>query len=190
MTDDLVQDTEVRRNNAYACLAGIVDRLPVDQADRLIASLARQLADSDGLRWRLGIAKIQNVLTRASPDDQQGVAGKLIGDLLRSDGDTPFRLESSQTPSLDEAARMAKQACDLVLEIRSNHGLPQQDDDLLLGWLEVRRIAIGGKEYIFPFSQLEEWMAGHATHLVPALRERYTEMVINELEGTNENDDD
>jgi len=188
MQEELQRETDVRRNNAAAVIAALSERLPEDQAHFLLSPLARRLAESPELRWRLGISKIQNVLPHALADDRREVAWQLIKDLLRPEEEIDFRLESGEPPSLDEAIEMSRQACDLVLWVKQKDGLATQSDSQLISWLEVRRVAVGNKEYQMPFSDLEDWMAKYEEMLIVALKGRYTKLVAAQLQSDRAKD--
>lgn len=186
--EELHRETDVPRNNAAAVIAALADRFPDDQAQLLLSPLARRLSESSDLRWRLGISKIRNILPHAMPDDRREVAGKLIEDLLRTEGEIDFRLESGEPPSLDEAIGMSCEACDLVLWVRQQDGLDVQYDDRLIDWLEIRRVAIDGKEHEIPFKDLEDWIERYEDNLLPALNGRYTKLLAAQLDANDVKD--
>ncbi len=183
MIEDLEHETPVRRDHAASCLAALANRLPRSDAHHLISPVARRLAASEELRWRLGIEKIRNVLPAASPDDRRDVADRLVSDLLMVDGDTEFKRETMQPPSSDEAIKMAREACSLVLWVRSNDGLHGNTEAALLSWLKIRRISVEGKETSLPFAVLEEWLEEFGEPLLIAMKENYTQLAINVLES-------
>ena len=183
MVEDLQRETPVRRDNAAACLAALAERLPKGHAHHLLSPLARRLAKSPELRWRLGVRKIRSVLPEATAEDRRDVADCLVSDLLKMDGDTDFKRDTMQSPSLDEAVEMACEACSLVLWVRKQDGLLDSTEERILRWLEVRRIAVEGKEATLPFTVLEEWLNEHGDPLLLALKERYTHLVADLLES-------
>ena len=182
MVERLSYESDVTKDNASACLAEIANRIPENEAHRLMSPLARRLSDSNELRWRLGVPKIEAVLKHSTPGDRKEVAARLASDLLALDGDIDFRKESGQNPSLDEASEMAKQACDVILWIREKDGLYSETDDVLLRWLKIRRVAVSGKETSFPFNELEEWVNNHEDNLLPDLKDNYTQLVVEQFE--------
>lgn len=188
MDEQLVNDTEVRQNNAGAVMSALADRFPEDRAGQFLGRLARRLADSPELRWRVGLQRMRNLLGRFRPDDRRELASLLSADLLKPQDDVDFRLTSGETPSLDEAMGMADTACMAVLEVWEDDGLPEHARARLLDWLETRRVALGGEEDAFPFSQLEAWMEGREELLLLALGSRYTTMLVSELEGNRTED--
>ncbi|MDF9408524.1 MAG: KAP family P-loop domain protein [Pelotomaculum sp. PtaB.Bin013] len=183
LEEELHHETDVRQNHAAAVIAVLSNRFPKEQAHMLLSPLARRLTISPELRWRLGIEKIQDILPFITAEEQKDIAGRLIEDLLRTEGDITFRLESGQPPSYDEAVEMARQACLLVLWVRKRNGLDEQSDSAFLSWLEIRRVAIRSKEYIFPFSELETWMDENQEHLLSALGGRYTKLLAAQMES-------
>lgn len=182
MVEELHHESVVMRDNAAACLAAIAGRLPEGDAHHLMSPLARRLADSNALRWRLGIPKIRAILPAATPEDRRDVAARLTADVLRTEGDIEFRLESGQQPALDEALEMAQEACSVVLWVRELDALDSESDTALLKWLEVRRVAIGGKEDAISFADFEAWVAEHEDNLLLDLRERYTHLAADQFE--------
>ena len=183
MDEGLHRETVVRRDNAGAVIAALAKRLPEDQAHFLLIPLSRRLVESPELRWRIGVSKIRDVLPHAMADDRREVAGKLIDDLLRTEGEINFRLESGEPPSLDEAAEMAREVCDLVLWVRQQDGLDAQNDRVFLNWLENRRVAIDKEEHELPFSDLENWMSKYEDNLLPSLKGRYTKLLADIMEA-------
>jgi hypothetical protein len=188
MVEDLEGETDARRNNAAAVLAALGDRYPESTAHLLLSPLARRLAESADLRCRIGVANIGRVLPSIGRDDRRAVAACLIDDLLKSEGKIDFRLETGETPSLDEAEDLAWQACSLVLEVRSAGQLDDRHDSALLNWLESRRVSILDRDASLPFADFESWMSQHETWLLPALSERYTNLVLEQLEDRAGND--
>jgi len=183
MYEGLHRETVVRRDNAGAVIAALVKRLPEDQAHFLVIPLSRRLVESPELRWRIGVSKIRDVLPHATADDRREIAGKLIEDLLRTEGEIDFRLESGEPPSLDEAVEMAREVCDLVLWVRQQDGLDAQNDRVFLNWLEDRRVAIDKKEHELPFSDLEDWMSKYEDNLLPSFNGRYTKLLADRMEA-------
>lgn len=183
MDEELHRETVVRRNNAGAVIAALAKRIPEDQAHFLLIPLSRRLAESPELRSRIGVSKIRDVLPHATADDRREVAGKLIENLLRTEGEIDFRLESGEPPSLDEAAEMAREVCDLVLWVRQQDGLDAHNDRVFLNWLENRRVAIDKEEHELPFSDLENWMSKYEGDLLPSLKGRYTKLLADIMEA-------
>lgn len=188
MVEDLERETPVRRDNAAACLAQMADRLPDGQAHHLLSPLARRLSHSPELRARLGIEKIRNVLPQTPLQDRRDVAGRLVSDLLLLEGETGFRLPNGQMPSIEDAIAMAESACQLALWVRDSDGLSPSTDERLLRWLEVRRIAVNGKEHSMPFSELERWVSDYEPTLLLSLKDRYSSLVADELEANSLDD--
>jgi hypothetical protein len=182
MVEDLDQESEIRRDNAASCLAAIADRIPSADTHRLLNPVARRLISSVELRQRIGISKISQLIRTVSAEDCQDITGRLISDLLKTKDDITFRLPTLQTPSLEEASELTKEACETVLGVRSRHGLREKDDQRLLAWLEDRRVAVSGKEHTFSFDQLESWMGPHEDHLLKLLEHRYSAMAIDAIE--------
>lgn len=183
MTEDLNRESETRRVNAARVLADLVERIPSESSRVLVGPLCRQLADSPDLRFQLGLDKIAQLLTIAEPIDRVAVSSRLVDEVLCLEGDMPFRLATMEPPNLDEAIVIVRQTVDLALTTRSHDGLDAQSDRQLLSWLEGRIISANGSEYQFPFIDFESWMNNHENHLLPDLRERYTALLLAELES-------
>lgn len=181
MEEGLASETEARRNNSGAVLAALSDRFPEERAGQLLGPLARRLADSPELRWRVGVIRMGNLLPRVGPDDRGEIAAKLVDDLLKLEGQTDFRLPTGEPPMLEEAMQMADEACSLALDVRERDGLPEPADRRLLDWLEVRRVSVGGEEDAFDFVKLDAWVADHEDSLLPNLGSRYTAMLAEEM---------
>ncbi|PQO27610.1 NTPase KAP [Blastopirellula marina] len=183
MVDDLERETPVRRDNAAACIAQLANRLPEGEAHHLLSPLARRISHSPALRNRLGIPKIRNILPPLSSDDRRDVTDKIVADLLLIEGDTEFRLESGQAPQLDDALQMVRDASELALWVRSVDGLTPATDEQLLRWLEIRRVGVDGREGSLSFTDLEKWVTEYDSTLLVSLKDRYTSLVIEQLEA-------
>lgn len=182
--EDLAEDTVTARDNAGIVLADLAPRLPDSDAYLVVDQLCSQMSESGDLRWRVGVKRIGGLLPKAGEERQRQVAQILVSDLLQLDSQTPALLESLQKPSLTEATEMARLACEVVLDVRSRCRLDETADRRLLDWLPVRPVAISGRESTsLPFSDLQDWMASHEEHLLMALREQYTALVIAELQA-------
>jgi len=191
MQEELRHETDTRRDNAARVIAALADRLPDTQAHLLVSPLARRLAQSRELRSFIGIPRTQSLLPKALSEDRKEVAGRIIEDLLRTDGKAiALTLPSKEEPSLDEAVEMAKVGCELVLTVRGQDGLNADHDQMFLDWLESRSVSIADQNYEFPFEQLEIWMRDHERHLLASLRERYTDLVTAQLEAGDLSDID
>lgn len=178
MDEQLATDTEVRQSNAGAVLAALADRFPEDRAGQFLGRLARRLADSPELRWRVGLGRMRELLGLFRPDDRRELASTLVADLLKTQDDMDFRLASGEAPSLEEAMVMAETACTVALEVWDRDGLPQPARSKLLAWLETRRVALGDEEDELPFSRLEAWLEHHEDTLLLPLGARYTAMLV------------
>jgi hypothetical protein len=178
LVEELERESDVRRNNAAAVLAAFGDRYPAETAHLLLSPLARRLSEADELRWRVGVSKIGRILGPVSPTDRREVAACLVRDLLKTDGQIQFRLETGEPPSLDEAMTMAHEACSLALQVRRDDGLNDPTNDMLMRWLESRRVAVADREQFLPFTAFEKWMSIHESWLLPALSGRYSDRVL------------
>ena len=183
LEEELHHETGTRRDSAAFVISSLAERLPNDQRHHLLVPLARRLTESPELRWRLGIDRIRAVIASTGSEDQRFVASCLIEDLLKEDSDIDFRLPKGEAPSLDEALEMARDACSLVLDVYSQHGLGEHAGDELLRWLQHRRVGIGGQSQELPFAQLDSWVSKHEDVLLPALSDAYCEMAAAYLEA-------
>jgi len=188
LMEQIEDDTSDRKDNAGAVIAGLANRLPRSEAELLLVPLARRLANSFPLRWRVGVDRIESILPLLPESDKKNVLGRLIGDLLRTQGNIDFLLPTGETPSLDEAIAMSRKTVDLALSIRESVGIHPMDDIQLQNWLLVRHVAVAGKTQQLPFADLEQWMNSHEVHLLPALGIRYLDVLADMLEekGTYE----
>lgn len=183
MTEDLSRETQPRRVAAATVLASLVDRLPEGNARVLIGPLTRQLEASAEVRWRLGVQRIEDLIRVAEPTEKRAIAAALVEDILTTDKPMTFRLTSGETPSLEEATSMARNAVNCVLRVRNDHGLYEPADKRLRDWLLVRRVtADSAKSHELPFPDLHEWVRGNPG-LLPLLGHHYTDLLISELEA-------
>jgi hypothetical protein len=185
MVEDLRYETRARKDNASRVVADLVDRLPNEIQHILLGPLCRELGDSAELRSLLGLNKISKIIAAAHDDDKRAVVSRLINDILVSEAEVTFRLESMEPPNLEEAVGFAKQTVDLALPIRRSHHLESVADELLLDWLVKRTVSVGGKSLQVHFKQLENWMSEHEDHLLSSLGTRYTDILATELEGVD-----
>tara|TARA_R110002049_G_scaffold168316_1_gene334888 strand:+ start:1617 stop:5702 length:4086 start_codon:yes stop_codon:yes gene_type:complete len=183
MVEDLRHETRARRDNASRVIADLVDRLPKEIRHMLLGPLCRELGDSAELRSLLGLNKLAKITAVAHEDDQRVVVSRLINDILVSEEEITFRLESMEPPNLEEAVKFAMQTVDLALPIRRDHGLEPTSDDLLQDWLIKRTVSIGGKRHQVSFGELEKWMGEHEDHLLTPLGVRYIDILAAEFEG-------
>ena len=181
VVEDTEGETEERRINGGIVLAELAGMFPEDRAERLLSPLARRVAAFPKLRWQIGVDGIGGVAERVGREDRRDLAGRLVGDLLKTDGEISFRTRNGETPSLDEAIGMAEKGLLITLGVRRRAGLRPGHDEGLLAWLQVRHVASDDREYTFPFAKLEEWLDEHEDHLLSALAGRYTSMVAGEL---------
>lgn len=182
MTNDLYHNSEAEQNNAYTALVALEPRLPRDKAKQLLIPAATKLSESHELRWLVGLDGINACLRHVPTEEQRLLAGRLVQELLKTEGDIDFRLPSGELPSLDEAVDLVRQACAIILSVRSQHGLSRPDDQQLLNWITIRRVGIAGKDQVIGFSEADGWIAECEDSLLPDLREGYSEMLIGELE--------
>jgi len=174
----------IEQENALACFAGVSNRLPKVDARHLLTPLARQIRDSEGLRWRVGLSRIEQILPNLEVVDRREVAASLIDDILNAKGRVRFQTENKQFPSLDQAREMVLQAQGIVLKVRKEDGLAEGSDQILRSWLLNRRISVeGAKESLeIPFVDLEECVAEHESHLLPLLGQEYSDQAIAQFE--------
>ena len=183
MVEELRHETEARRTNASRVIAELVDRFPEDISHLLLGSLCRELGDSSKLRSQLGIKKIGKVLAVAHDDDRRAVASRLIQDVLTTDNDLSFQLETMESPNVEEAILFARSTLALVLPIRRDNGLDTAADAQLLNWLAGRTVRTGGKHHQLAFKEFEQWVSEHEDHLLPALSDQYADLLATELES-------
>ncbi len=183
LNSELYQDTDIHRNNAAFVLAELADRLPVSDAHFLMSPLARRLAESPELRWRVTVSKIRAILETASESDRQDVASVLIDDLLLIDDPIKFNLDTGEPPSLGEAVEMVREACDLLLWIRSQDGLDDIADANLMTWLRDRPVKVVSKQSSLPFHILENWIIEYESGLLPVFGPVYAELVVAQFEA-------
>ncbi|MCL4519068.1 MAG: KAP family NTPase, partial [Thaumarchaeota archaeon] len=181
--EDLRRESSARRNNASAVVAQLAPRFSKEDAPTLLNPLARRLAESPELRWRVGVSRIGDVLGSANPENRRDVAEKLVEDLLKTSGDLTFRLQSGESSSLDEAIEIVKAACSLILSVKDSDSLSAYHEGLLVDWLVIRRVPVNGREYRLPFNDLERWLSEHEASLLMAMGWRYTELVLEQFNG-------
>jgi hypothetical protein len=185
LSGDLVNETEVRRDNAASVIAQLSRRLQSEDAPNLLSPLARRLVESSQLRFRVGVPDIRSVLLRTYDEDRRQVAAALIDDLLAEVEEIKFQTQEYETPTLDQAVDMVREAVDVALEVRAAAGLDAAHDRKLLKWLETRCVATGGKTVSLAFAQFEQWVDKYESLLLPALSYRYAQLVVEQLEADN-----
>jgi len=178
--EDVDADTDDRRDRAYSTLAKLCGRFPAEGADSLIIPLARRLATSASPRYRTGISSIADLLPRLPDREQRQLAGVLVDDVASS-GQLKLTLPSGESPSLDEAVDAVKSVIDAVLLVRAAHGLPEEQDTVLLQWLVTRHVIAKQGEQILPFSDLEVWMDRFEDSLTASLAVQYLQAATEAL---------
>lgn len=181
MVEDLNSETEGKCNDAAFVLASLTDRFPRSTAHLLLTPLARRLAESPMLRWRLGVKNIESVIASATSADRRAVVSHLVADLLKADGEIEFKLTSLEPPSLDEALEMADDACSLALSVHKDDGLDEQTEARLLNWLDERNVSVQSGSQILSFERLEEWIGEHEERLLPLLQGKYPKLIAQEI---------
>jgi hypothetical protein len=182
----LYNDTEIHNNNAGFVLSELVYRLPEAHAHFLMSPLARKLSESEELRWRVTIPKIEKVLNFAEAQDRRDVAAALIDDLLKLEGDINFRLSTGETPSIGEAEDMVTKAAEITLWIRKEDQLDPDSDRTFIEWLKNRRFSVKGKENFIPYLNLEHWMENHESHLLQDFGVDYSNLLISQFESDDD----
>jgi hypothetical protein len=182
---ELERESETYRNNSAAAIAALSQRFPSGSANMLLGPLARQLARSPELRWRLGMDHITSVLTPITKGDRLALVGELINDLLVTEGEIDFKLQSGEVPSLDEALEMSESVCDIALDLRKSGELCSVEEQKVLSWLETRHVGVAKKSDSLPFEKFEGWMGKHEDWMLPVLNERYSRLVIDQLSEGN-----
>jgi hypothetical protein len=177
------QESTERQERSAFVVAALANRVPDDYSGLLLNPLCSQLAFSFELRWRVGLPGIKNIIFKCDKEHQQHLCGSVISDFLIPSGDILFKTPSGQTPTLDEAEKLAKVACEIALSVRAEFGLPQQSDAMLLDWLYSRRVQIDGEEELLPFAVLEEWVSQYEGSLLPDFSEQYLELLNGELKN-------
>lgn len=183
MVEDLRHESVTRRVSASRVVADLVERLHEGTAGLLTGALCRELGDSPDLRSQLGVSRIERILGAAHGDDRRAVASRLVEDVLTVSEDMRLRLETMESPNLEEAVGFARSVVSLTLGVRRDHGLDPVADAQLLDWLVERTVRIEGKEQQLPFNELEEWIGEHEDHLLLSLQDRYTDLLAGELES-------
>lgn len=183
LISDLHLETESRRHNAMRVIANLLDRLPPRTVRLMLGKLCNALTASLDLRSMVGLDKINSVVLLANAQEQRQIAAELVDDLLTTQHQIEFRLETMQTPSLDEAKAMVVKACEIVLNVRSVHGLPAAQERKLIEWLKVRDVSIGKSSFHFDFNTLEHWIGRHEEMLLTMLGTDYSSLVADEVEA-------
>ncbi|MCK9712309.1 KAP family NTPase [Pseudomonas syringae pv. syringae] len=178
---DLHLESAARRLNALRVVANLITYLP-DRTKRLmLGKLCTELAASVSLRSMVGLDKIAAIVPLATAQEQRHIAAALIEDLLTINQKTEMRLISLESPSLEEAQKMALQACAIVLDVRLHYGLPERQDKIFKEWIKVRDVATATGAYHFGFGQLEQWITQYPEMLIEMLGEEYVSMLASEV---------
>ena len=185
LSEEVSHETEVRRINAARVLANLVGRVPAEYARGLMSPLARQLVALKAVRTNVGPRAAQQIIQFTTAIDQREVASRFIADLLTS-AEIAWSLPTGESPNLDELVQIVHETVDLGLAVRRDHGLAENADDDLKVWLLTREVRYGKESSSMPFSELEQWIATHEEHLLPALGAGYSDLAIAEFETEGE----
>lgn len=178
---NLYLESDTKQDSAYSVIITLSPRLPEATARQVLTPVARRLIQSAELRQLVGVAGIEACLKYSAQEERRLVAGKLIADVLKTQGDIEFRLPSGEMPSLDEAVLIVRDTCKLVLTVRNEESLEASDEQHLLSWLLLRRVSIAGKEQVLGLNELDEWVTEYEGSLLSALREDYSGLILDEL---------
>lgn len=179
--EDLRGETEARRTNGARVMADVIERIPDPPLTQVLNELCRTLDDSPDLRAQLGPARIRGLLIKAAGSDQRAVTSRLIGDAMIDD-DLSLKLDSGQTPSLDEAVGMVRIIVALAIRVRAEQGLEAREDALFLDWLLSRNVHIRNASRQFGFEELEAWLSDDTGSIASSLGTRYVDALAGELE--------
>lgn len=183
LISDLHLETVSRRHNAMRVIANLLDHLPSRTVRLMLGKLCNELTASLDLRAMVGLDKIGSVVSLANAQEQRQIAAELVDDLLTTQHQIEFRLETMQTPSLDEAKAMVRKACEIALNVRERHGLPAPQERKLVEWLKVRDVTLGKGSYHFDFNTLEQWIGSHEEMLLVMLGADYASLIADEVEA-------
>ncbi|SDQ68215.1 KAP family P-loop domain-containing protein [Burkholderia orbicola] len=180
--EDLRGETEVRRTNGARVMADVVDRIPDPPLTQVLNELCRTLDESPSLRSQLGPVRIKNMLVTAAGSDKRAVTSRLIGDAMARDEDLSLKLDSGQTPSLDEAIEMVRAIVALAIGVRGEQGLEAREDTQFLDWLLARNVRVPNASRQLGFDELEAWLSTDTGSIAGSLGTRYAEALASELE--------
>ncbi|AOY99834.1 NTPase KAP [Cupriavidus sp. USMAHM13] len=180
--EDLRGETEARRTNGARVMADVIERIPDPPLTQVLNELCRTLDDSPSLRSQLGPVRIRSLLTKASGSDKRAVTSRLIGDAMVSDEDLGLKLDSGQTPSLDEAIGMMRTIVALAIRVRAEQGLEAREDALFLDWLLARNVRVRSASRQLGFEELEAWLSNDTGSIASSLGTRYVDALASELE--------
>lgn len=182
--EGLGDENLIRRVNASRVLAGLAHRLPDDQRNGLMTPLARQMAKLEEVRQNIGPAGARAVVLGISAEDRRDVADRFAADLL-SPSELDWKLQTGETPNLDELAGVVKEAVKLILEVREGDGLLPRTDSLLREWLFTRQVRVKAGSQNLPFADLEQWVEVDAPGLVKLLSSEYAALAISEMQSAS-----
>lgn len=191
VVEELYQGDTIHQNNAASVIARLSERIPSDGLGRrLYTYLYSRLYRSGDLRYRLGAATIPSVLEKLRPLEKKNIATRLVEDVIKTEGDIDFLTEALETPSLNEALGMVRDIVPLVLQVRREHGLRPQAENMLLEWLKSRRVAVDGNEDELPFAELEKWLQTFEDSLLSDFGPQYIDLLASFLKADHEPDFD
>ena len=178
-SDDLINEPQIRRDNAAVCLASIFNRLPQATAHLLVVPVARELVKSLDLRSRLGVDSIFALLKVVKQEDRFAVISSLMDDILDNSKDIQLRNQNNQNFSVTDAGQVIYKCCKYFLDTRNQEGkFGNKDDERFLSWLLHRNFKIAGESKMLPDTWFIEQFETHKSHLLPSLREKYSAYVI------------
>ncbi|OLL32794.1 NTPase KAP [Burkholderia sp. SRS-W-2-2016] len=179
--EDMRGETEARRTNGARMMADVIERIPDPPLTQVLNELCRTLDDSPDLRAQLGPARIKGLLAKASGSDQRAVTSRLVGDAMVDD-DLGLKLDSGQTPNLDEAVGMVKIIVALAIRVRAQQGLEAREDALFLDWLLARNVRVRNASRQLGFDELEGWLSVDTGSIASSLGTRYVDALASELD--------
>jgi KAP-like P-loop domain-containing protein len=185
MIEDLRLETKPRQVASSKVVAELAPRIPSTMSGQLIGQICRTLNDERELRCQLGITRIGEIVRSAVPGDQKAIASRLVDDILVSESEFTFLLETQELPNLDEAQEITKSAIDLILPVRASVGLEDKSDSRLISWLLTREITVKDSSYQIPFDEFEGWIDLYGENLLPDLNDEYADLLAVDLQSSS-----
>ncbi|RMO81766.1 KAP P-loop domain-containing protein [Pseudomonas syringae pv. maculicola] len=181
MLSELHRTEEALKFNAMRVVADVIDRLPPRTRSMVLGILCNDIVTSGELRSLLGVEKISRITAVANATDQQLIASVLIDELLTIGKPSTMRLQSGQTPNMEEAIAMAKGAAEIALSVLDVHGLPAHSKAMFMAWLCERNILADAGSYTLRFIELQQWVDRFETAVLPEIGASYVEQLTNAL---------
>lgn len=179
--EEIAKESELRRENAAFVIISISNRIPEEGTNSLILPAFTLFFDSPSFISRVGLDKIKELVDRVPSEYQQKIVDILLS---KSINGKYFNIKPNpmENLTLDTAMKMSEIIVDISLKVWKNYNISIKSQNLLSNWLLKRSITLeNGNSNSFSIVFLENRLTQYEEILLPLLKEKYSEIIIQEI---------